>query len=205
MKWLNKMAQISWHTFLDLLTMLTTPHMFLKKLSFSETALIRQLQLRNEKALSQLYDLYSPALFSLIKRIVKCQLTAEEMLQNVFLKIWLNIERYSSEKGSLYTWMLSIARNEAIDYLRSKEVKKKGLTFLLTETELKKATGTERRMVRYDIVKSFSCLQQKERIIIELSNTGFTCKEIGLMLCIPEGSVKTKMRATYKKLRVMLA
>lgn len=185
--------------------MIATSHMFVKKLSFSESALIQQLQLRNEKALRQLYDLYSPALFGLIKRIVKCQLTAEEMLQNVFLKIWLNIERYSSEKGSLYTWMLSIARNEAIDYLRSKEVKKKELTFLLTETELKKATGTDRRMVRYDIVKSFSCLQQKERIIIELSNTGFTCKEIGLMLCIPEGSVKTKMRATYKKLRVMLA
>jgi len=185
--------------------MLATTDMFVKKISFSESALIQQLQLRNEKALSELYKLYSPALFGLIKRIVKCQLTSEEMLQNVFLKIWLNIERYSSEKGSLYTWMLSIARNEAIDYLRSKEVKKSFLTSLIGETDLKGLTSTELRMRRYDIVKSFSCLEQKERIIIELFNTGFTCKEIGLMIRIPEGSVKTKMRATYKKLRVLLA
>ena len=86
--------------------MLATTDMFVKKISFSESALTQQLQLRNEKAFSQLYDSYSPALFSEVKRIVKCQLTAEEILQNVFLKIWLNIEKYSREKSSLFTWMI---------------------------------------------------------------------------------------------------
>lgn len=185
--------------------MLATTDMFVKKISFSESALTQQLQLKNEKAFSQLYDSYSPALFSEVKRIVKCQLTAEEILQNVFLKIWLNIDKYSREKSSLYTWMISIARHEAIDYLRSKEVKKRGLTSPLEENVLKGLTSAESRMDRYDILKSLSCLDQKERIIIQLFNIGFTCKEIGQMICLPEGSVKTKMRATYKKLRIILS
>lgn len=139
--------------------------------------------------------------------MVKCQLTAEEVLQNALLKTWLNIEKYPNEKGSLYTWMLSIARYEAIDYLRSKEVKKRGLTIPITETGAIGITDTDtaRRLHHFDLLKSLSLLEQKERIIIELFNVGFTCKEIGQMLCLPEGTVKTKMRATYKKLRVILA
>ena len=146
--------------------MLATPDVFVKKLSCSESALIQKPQLKNQKAFSYLYDAYSAALFGSIKRMVKCQLTAEEMLQNAFLKTWLTIEKYSSEKSSLYTWMQSIARHEAIDYLRSKEEKKRGLTSLLVETELKGLTSTELQMRRYDIFKSFSLLQHKERIII---------------------------------------
>ena len=101
--------------------------------------------------------------------------------------------------------MLAIARNEAIDYLRSKVEKNKGLTLFLTEIELKKATVTERNMDISDMVKSFSSLEQKDRIIIELFSSGFTCKEIGELVSIPEGSVKTKMRGIYKKLRLILA
>ncbi len=199
------MNPVKWHTFLYFLSMLATTDMFVKKISFSESALTQQLQLKNEKAFSQLYDSYSPALFSQIKKIMNCQLTAEEILQNVFLKIWLNIDKYSSEKSSLFTWMISIARHEAIDYLRSKEVKKRGLTSPLEENVLKGLTSAESRMDRYDILKSLSCLDQKERIIIQLFNIGFTCKEMGQMICLPEGSVKTKMRATYKKLRIILS
>ena len=116
--------------------MLATPDIFLKKLSFPDSALIQQLQLRIEKAVSQLYDFYSPALFGLVKTIVKCRLTAEEMRQNFFLITWLKKEKYSSAKGSLYTWMQSITRHKAIDDLRNKELKKRGLTIPITETEL---------------------------------------------------------------------
>lgn len=174
-------------------------------MSFSESTLIYQLQLRNERAFNFLYDSYSAALFGLIKRMIKCELTSEEILQNVFLKSWLNIEKYSSEKGSLFTWMYSITRHEIIDYLRSKEVKKRGLTVFVTEIESKETSCTYRHINSFDLLRSLSLLDPKERIIIELFSSGFTCKEIGQMVCQPEGSVKTKMRSIYKTLRSLLA
>ena len=185
---------------------MNTPPVFsLKKLSISEPELVQQLRLKDEKTFSYLYDAYSATLFCVIKRMTRCFLTSEEILQNVFLKIWLHIDKYSDEKASLYTWMLSIARHEVIDYLRSKEIKNRGLTSTLTETGSWERSFTERQLYRFDILKSLSLLPHKERVIIELSSIGFTCKEIGELLHLPEGSVKTKMRSSYRKLRKILA
>lgn len=173
--------------------------------TISESDLIHHLKLKNEKAYVYLYDAYSAALFSLIKRMVRRHLPAEEILQNVFLKIWLNIDRYSTEKSSLYTWMFSIARNESIDYLRSKQVKEIALTSSFSEIQTTESTLTEKRMVQFDLLKSLSGLPHKERVIIDLYTIGFTCKEIGQILCLPEGSVKTKMRTSYRKLKMILS
>lgn len=169
-----------------------------------ESDMICQLKLKDEKAYRHLYDAYSPSLFGLIKRMVKRQLAAEEILQNVFLKIWLNMDKYSEEKASLYTWMFSIARHEAIDYLRSRQVKEILLTSYIEEFETKETTFTDKRLALFDLLKSLSELPHKERAIMELYKIGFTCKEIGQVLRLPEGSVKTKMRTAYKKLRVAL-
>jgi RNA polymerase sigma factor (sigma-70 family) len=170
----------------------------------SESELIAQLQSKNEKAFSYLYDAYAPALFGLVKRRVKYIPASEEILQNVFLKIWLHIDLYSPEKSSLYTWMFSIARNETIDYIRSKEAKNKSLTSFVGEIEIKKSF-IEHISDRHDLQKSLSMLAHNERVIIELYYMGFTCREIGELRGMPEGSVKTKMRGAYKKLRATLA
>lgn len=169
-----------------------------------ESALIDQLKSKNEKAFNYLYDNYAPALLGVIIRRVKCQSASEEILQNVFLKIWLHIELYSPEKSSLYTWMHTVARNEAIDHLRSKEVKNNRLTSFIGEMELN-GSSTEQSLVRRDLEKSLSQLAHNERVIIELFYIGFTCKEIAALRQMPEGSVKTKMRYAYRKLRVMLS
>jgi RNA polymerase sigma-70 factor (ECF subfamily) len=70
-------------------------------------------------AFSELYDKYSPALFGVICRIVQNKVIGEELLQDVFVKIWKNIDKYETSKGALFTWMLHITRNTCIDYLRS--------------------------------------------------------------------------------------
>ncbi|MEJ0031718.1 MAG: sigma-70 family RNA polymerase sigma factor [Bacteroidota bacterium] len=71
-----------------------------------------------------LYDHYSAALYGVISRIIINEDVAEEVLQDVFLRIWDRIDNYDASKGRLFTWMLNIARNLAIDKTRSKEISK---------------------------------------------------------------------------------
>ncbi len=78
---------------------------------------------RNQKGFNLLYDAYSKSLYAVIANLIKNQEEAEEVLQDVFVKIWDHIEAYDEKKGRLYTWMLNIARRTAIDKLRSKGYK----------------------------------------------------------------------------------
>lgn len=167
----------------------------------SDTDFIHQLRTRNEKAFTKLYKAYSPAILKSIKSAVTCCFAAEEILQNVFLKIWLHIHNYNCEKSSLFTWMVSIARNETIDYLRSKQEKNRKLTDSISECEMRTETFIELRFDRMDLLRSISRLPVKERTILELYNTGFTCRQVSKLLSIPEGTVKTNMRRSYVMLR----
>lgn len=75
---------------------------------------------KEERAFTILYDMYSKSLFSIISNLIKDREEAEDVLQEVFVKIWKNIDTYNQSKGRLYTWMLNITRNTSIDKLRSK-------------------------------------------------------------------------------------
>ena len=90
------------------------------KTTYSEQELLALLQQRSDHAFSYLYDNYSGALFGIINSIVPDKDTASDVLQEVFVNIWRKIESYDSSKGRLFTWMLNIARNAAIDKIRSK-------------------------------------------------------------------------------------
>ncbi|RYG42701.1 MAG: sigma-70 family RNA polymerase sigma factor, partial [Chitinophagaceae bacterium] len=100
------------------------PPMPANHLEFSTTDLPVQLAQKNKHAFSYTYDSYAPALFGFITRTVNDTFAAEEILQNVFVKIWNHADSYCSEKGSLFTWMMAITRNEAITHLRSKTTRK---------------------------------------------------------------------------------
>ena len=82
------------------------------------------MQHKDRSAFEYLYDHYSGALLGVISRIIKREELAEEILQDVFLKVWDRIGSYDPSKGKLFTWMLNIARNQAIDKTRSKEFSK---------------------------------------------------------------------------------
>ncbi len=86
---------------------------------------------KEEKAFTTLYDMYSKSLFSIITNLIKDREEAEDVLQEVFVKIWKNIDSYNQSKGRLYTWMLNITRNTAIDKLRSKGFNNSQKTSLL--------------------------------------------------------------------------
>ena len=165
--------------------------------------LLNGLLSRNNHAYTYLYQAYSPALLATIKRIIKCPLTSEDILQDVFEKIWLHITSYSALKGSLYTWMSTITRNETISYLRSKQGKNSKITSLTDGDPFQSMTvfpGTS----RMELLNALTAITEIEREIITLYKTGFSTKEISEIISIPQGTVKTKMRCAYKKLRPLL-
>lgn len=86
----------------------------------SQEELLVLIRKKDERAFTHLYDMYSKSLFSVINVLVKNREEAEDVLQEVFVKIWKNIDTYSESKGRFYTWILNIARNTSIDKLRSK-------------------------------------------------------------------------------------
>jgi RNA polymerase sigma factor (sigma-70 family) len=96
------------------------------KTKIEEQELIALLRARSQRGLRILYDNYSAALFGVISRIITDNETAEDVLQEAFVKIWNNIDNYDTSKGRLFTWLLNVARNQAIDKTRSKDFKDAG-------------------------------------------------------------------------------
>lgn len=170
----------------------------------SEEELIFQIQSKNVRAFQYLYDAYASALYGTIQKVINCPFASQDILQNVFIKIWSSSDQYQASKGRLFTWVINITRHQAYDYIRSKQFRQA----LVTDNDYTECMGEgctiDKQITRFDIRRLLGYLPSKERAIIELFLSGFTCKEIGQLFGLPEGSVKTKMRTSYKKLRLAL-
>jgi RNA polymerase sigma-70 factor (ECF subfamily) len=172
---------------------------------YTETELLQALQLHNEHAFSILYDRYSKALFGIIFQIIPQQIIAEEVLQDVFIKIWQNIKLYDAGKGRLYTWMLNIARNQAIDRTRSKDFNKQTKTIELADNVYNEKEGVSSRIDDVGLRKTLDNLPGESRKLLDLAYfQGYTQEEIAKMLNIPLGTVKTRIRSTLIQLRKMV-
>ncbi len=173
-------------------------------LTYTESELVEKLKAHDEQGFSYLYDHYSKALFGLIYGIIPHAETAEDVLQEVFLKIWQNIRSYDTSKGRLYTWMLNIARNGAIDRTRSKDFNKQSKTVDLSETVYNKESG-KLSMDDVGLQKVLQQLPEDNRRLLQLAYfQGYTQEEIAGMLGIPLGTVKTRIRNTIIQLRKLL-
>src|SRR5688572_5036807 len=102
--------------------------------SYSEEQLVSELRQQSEKAFDYLYENYSSALYTVILTIVKEPQSAADVLQEVFIKIWRQIGLYDDTKGRLFTWMMRISRNAAIDIIRSKDFKNNNQNLELSES-----------------------------------------------------------------------
>ena len=174
--------------------------------TYTEPELLEGLQLHDEQAFSFLYDRYSKALFSIILQVIPQQELAEDVLQEVFIKIWQNIKSYDETKGRLYTWMLNIARNQAIDRTRSKDFNNRSKTTGLSETVYNPQKAVESKVDDIGLKKILSNLPEENRKLLELAYfQGYTQDEISKMLNIPLGTVKTRIRATIIQLRKILS
>lgn len=163
-------------------------------------------QNKNEKAFEKLYNMYSTNIQGVIFNIVKNKAIADEIMQDSFVKAWQNSTTYSSKKGRFYTWILNIARNAAIDRLRSKAFKqtRQNLNMDNLENSLHSLDNLDQRTNTIGVLKFITKLSFKRREIIELLFLkGFTHKEASVHLNIPLGTVKTRSRDGIKSLRIL--
>ena len=156
------------------------------------------------KGMNILYDNYSAALYGVIFRIVKTQEIAEDILQDVFLKIWNNFSQYDPGKGRLFTWMVNIARNQSIDKVRSKDFvnqqKNQSLDKTVSFMDLDKSTAYNPDTI--GIRELVGKLDEEYRKIIDLIFfEGYSQSEAAEKLNIPLGTVKTRSRSAIIKLR----
>lgn len=172
-----------------------------------ENEIIHQLQIGNEKAFEAVYTMYSKSLYGIIYNITRDEAVSEELLQDVFLKIWNNASSYDSDKGRFFTWILNIARNASIDRLRSKDFKntRSNLKSDNFTDILESKTNTAGRLDAIGLEKYVEILEPICKKLIDLLFfKGFTQKESAEKLQIPLGTVKTRNRVCIDKLRAYI-
>ena len=172
---------------------------------YTEQELISYLKERNDFAFSYLYDNYSGALFSVIINIVPDKEIAGDVLQEVYINIYRKIDTYDAGKSRLYTWMLNIARNEAIDTIRSKGYRNSQQNREVTEAVYEQAGSVQQNIDRIGLRKLLEKIKPEYRDLIDLSYfKGLTQEEISQFQGIPLGTVKTRLRAALSQLRALL-
>lgn len=175
-----------------------------RKTQIAEQTLVSLLSGKNPEGMEILYDNYSSALFGVIHRIIQNDEIAEDVLQETFLRIWNNFSMYDPAKGRLFTWMLNIARNLAIDKIRSKEFSQQRKNRELPDSvsphdiEDKSAFNPDTIGLKEMIRK----LEPEYKQIIDLLFfNGFSQREAAEKLNLPLGTVKTRSRSAIQKLR----
>ncbi|QLE00155.1 sigma-70 family RNA polymerase sigma factor [Galbibacter sp. BG1] len=169
--------------------------------------LMKRIVEKDPKAFDTLYQNYSQSLLGVIYNIVKSEEIAEEILQDVFIKIWDKANTYTPAKGRIFTWMLNIARNAAIDKTRSKgfNKSKQNLSSENFVDILKHHDNLNDQVDAIGISKYVTKLKETCKSLIELLYfKGFTQKEASEELNIPIGTVKTRNRNCISNLREML-
>lgn len=174
---------------------------------FQTDSQLTLLRAQDPEAFRQLYIAYSGSILGIVNRLVLSREIAEDVMQEVFLKIWRSIALYDPEKGRLFTWMSKMARNSAIDYLRGKAFaianKNEDLESSIKHIEQSHAIwfNSDRMDVRFLLSTLFP--SQKE-ILYLVYFAGYTQAEVSEQLQIPLGTVKSKIRLAIQAMRSQL-
>ena len=164
-----------------------------------EKAFVRALQAGCSSAFTTLYDSYAPALFGVLLRLVKDQQRAEDLLQDAFIKIFSNIHTYNPEQGRLFTWLLTITRNVALNDLRTSKVKQSAQSHLCIQATEYAYLPVSEGPVHNSLL---SHLAPKHREVVELVYyKNYTNQEVADELKLPLGTVKTRFRMALQQLK----
>jgi len=181
--------------------------------SDDELELIKRIKQRESKALEELYDLYKRLLFGIIVSIVKNREEAEDTLQETFVNIWNKADSFNEKRGNVYSWIVTLARNNAIDRIRSKEDKTQQkqsanicepLFSLAADKHdpLKTTIFSNRAEL---VNKALLEIPQEQREVIKIAYyRGMTQSEIANYLNIPLELVKARSQLGMMKLRHIL-
>ncbi len=171
-----------------------------------DKALLVSVAKGDEQALGRLYDAFGAALNGVVLRMVGSEEMAQEVLQDTFVKIWKYAAGYDASKGRPFTWMVNIARNTAIDLLRTAPVRNAGSIQSLDKAVYRQghddvSTAVEDADVR-DVVGK---LKPEHREMIDMAYyKGYSQQEIADNTGMPLGTVKSRTRAALMELRTQL-
>lgn len=178
-----------------------------------DEALLRLIARAQEPALGELYDRYNRLVYSLAVNAVGDSALAEEITQDVFMRIWEKAETYRPEQGKVFTWLTSIARNRSIDMIRRRTIRPEGnraswaeegpLDFPdPTDVEMQVHLSQQKNRVRAAVAG----LPAEQRLVLAYAFfQGYSHSEIAALVNEPLGTVKTRIRLAMQKLRQALS
>ena len=187
--------------------MTTFPLLFAFEAAGDDARLAERLKRREPQAVAELYDRYGRIAYAVILRIVRDAGAAEDLVQETFLRVWTRVPTFDHERGALGPWVMAVARNRAIDYLRSVAGRFSQSAFelevtehpsLFTDVERDILSSDRARRVRHAVEK----LNPNHRMVIELAYfEGLSQSEMAERMKQPLGTVKTWVRSALKVLR----
>ncbi|MEM6263063.1 MAG: sigma-70 family RNA polymerase sigma factor [Bacteroidota bacterium] len=168
----------------------------------TEDKIIHLLGQHDQQVIQLIYRHYGHNLFNVVYRIIRDEGSAQDVFQEVMIKIWRKGHSYTREKGSLYTWLLSVCKHAAIDYTRSKVY----LDGQRHSGSLENSTAASARVnptaEQHELREWVQKLPEKQRVLVEMAYfQGYTHEEISEKLDIPLGTVKTRIRIAIRELR----
>jgi RNA polymerase sigma-70 factor (ECF subfamily) len=161
-------------------------------------------------ALSEIYDRYTRLVFSIALKILNDRASAEEIVQQVFTKVWRSARDYRAERGKFSAWLMSIAHHQCIDELRRRRVRpvaQPGDEELLDElaSDDDPAQAAQYTFERARVREALLHIPAEQRIVIELAFWGgLTQREIAVYSHSPLGTVKTRSRLGLQRLKRLL-
>lgn len=169
------------------------------------TALLRRIAQGDDSALAALYDEYAGRVYGFVLRVVGDAALAQEVTQDVFLKVWQHPHQWDPARGQFSSWLLTVARYTAVDRLRF-EALRSGRSVPLME-DIDAPTRDDPDPAELDRLRALlRRLPDEQRQVIELAYfRGLTHSELAAALNLPLGTVKTRLRAGLQKLRALLS
>lgn len=166
-----------------------------------EKEIVSLLQKADKKAMNLLYENYADSLYGVIQKVISDEDTAQDVLQETFIKIWRYARKYDASKAKLFTWLYRIAYNTAIDKIRSQK-NKSGNEVQIETSAVYKITSNELNQDVLDIKKHLGSLDEKYQIVINaLFFEGMTQQEASDELDIPLGTIKSRLKIGLRELR----
>ncbi len=172
-------------------------------ITYKEEELIGLLKEKNLQAVSDLYDKYAPALYTVVLQIVRDEEIANNVLEKVFADILNKIDNYDAAKERLFIWMFKIARNLSIEMIKSQNKQQLLKHTSITDKMLHKMAIVE--MDNYGLKKVIKNMKDEHKILVDLCYyRGFTHDEIAKTLNIPIDTVQPELRMALLELRTLL-
>ena len=193
-------------------------------ISFTDIELMQRVSSNDSKALEVLYNRYSSLLYTLIKKIVGEEKAAEDILSEIFVIVWRKVDQFDINTGNVYTWLVTLARNKAVDTLRRSRIAEKQTparkTGEIHEIEIYNDTYENKYIIPnlsnyidpLDLRTAFSIKDDVEAALNKLTDAqqyvlylayyeGLSQKEIAEKLNIPLPTVKSKIKIALINLK----